>query len=183
MSLLPTVLSLAEARAAWTDFDAIISIEDVGAEEGRSFRFPEQFARACPSHLRLVFDDIDEACEGYIGPTADQIQQALVFAREHRDQRLLVHCHSGQCRSTAIALGVVAERLGPGREAESVATILRIRPIAAPNLLALEYVDRELGRNGALERNWMEYESGDHKLLRLRFLRKSYYATSPHTGS
>ncbi|MGY3581921.1 putative protein tyrosine phosphatase [Bradyrhizobium sp. USDA 4341] len=176
---LPTVLGLAEARASWTNFDAIISIEDVGAEEGRSFRFPDQLQRARPAHLRLVFDDIDEAAEGYVGPNTEQVRQALAFAREHHDQRLLVHCHSGQCRSTAIALGAIAERFGPGREADAIATILRIRPIAAPNLLVLEHVDRELGRNGALQGAWMNHENADSKLLRLRFLRKSYYATSP----
>jgi predicted protein tyrosine phosphatase len=178
-SNLPAVLSLAETRASWTNFDAIISIEDVGVEEARSFRFPTQFTSNLPAHLRLVFDDVDEAFEGYVAPTAEQIRQALAFARKHRDKRLLVHCHSGQCRSTAIALGAIAEHFGPGKETKSVATILSIRPIAAPNLMVLEHVDRELGRNGALHRAWMDHETGDDKLLRLRFLRKAYYSGPP----
>lgn len=37
---LPAVRGLAEARQVWTEFSAIISIEDVGVEEDRSFRFP-----------------------------------------------------------------------------------------------------------------------------------------------
>ncbi len=189
-SRLPAVESLAGARGSWTDFDAVISIEDATreADDGRSFAFPADHALArqgrLPAHLRLAFDDVDEPTAGFAGPDAAQIRDALAFARRHAGRRLLVHCHSGQCRSTAVALGIVAEYLGPGRERDAVAVLLRIRPIAAPNLIALDLVDAELGRNGALKAAWMAHENGEEKLLRLRFLRKAYYAgeTAPQRG-
>jgi predicted protein tyrosine phosphatase len=186
---LPAVESLAGARSAWTDFDAVISIEDATreADDGRSFAFPADHPlareRRLPAHLRLVFDDIDEPAAGFAGPESGQIREALAFARLHRDRRLLIHCHSGQCRSAAVALGVIAERLGAGREADAVAVLLRMRPIAAPNLMALALVDAELGRGGALAAAWMAHESGEEKLLRLRFLRKAYYAGEAGPGN
>lgn len=182
MSWLPTVESLAGARNVWSNFEAVISIEDAACDPGddRSFQFPcaSELAQSgsLPAHLRLVFDDIDEPFEGYVAPDAVQIRKALDFGWEHRSRRLLVHCHSGQCRSTAIALGIIAGRLGPGRDAEAVDLLLKIRPIAAPNLIALGIVDAELQRNGALQSAWMSHENGDEKLLRLRFLRQAYYS-------
>ena len=173
--LLPAVHSLAEARQVWADFTAIISIEDVGVEEDRSFRLPSDVSR--PPHLRLAFDDIDEPVEGYVGATAEQVTEALEFARKHHDKRLLVHCHSGQCRSAALALGIIAERFGMGHEDEAVAKLLEIRPIAAPNLIVLALLDQVLARGGALESAWLRHEQNQENLLRLRFLRKAYYSS------
>lgn len=76
-------------------------------------------------------------------------------------------------------LGIIAERLGATRERDAVLALLQMRPIAAPNLLVLGHIDRELGRDGALERAWMDHENTDEKLLRLRFLRKAYYSSDP----
>jgi predicted protein tyrosine phosphatase len=159
------------------DFDAVVSIEDAtrDADDGRAFTFPEDHVLTregrLPAHLRLIFDDVDEPFEGYVAPDASQVREAPAFARQHAARRLLVHCHSGQCRSAAVALGIIAERLGVGREDEAAATLLRIRAIAAPNLVVLDLIDAELGRNGALRRAWMAHESGNEKLERLRFLR------------
>jgi predicted protein tyrosine phosphatase len=186
---LPTVESLAVASEIWPDYDAVISIEDASREPDghRAFAFPADHALAVagrlPAHLRLVFDDIDEPHEGYVAPDPVQVAEALAFARLHHDRRLLVHCHAGQCRSAAIALGVIADRLAPGQEGEAVAHLLRIRPIAAPNLIVLHIVDAALGRNGALRAAWMAHEEANEKLLRLRFLRNAYYSGAGPAGT
>jgi predicted protein tyrosine phosphatase len=175
------VESLAVAEKIWPDFGAVISIEDASRpeEEHRAFAFPQHHALAkenrLPAHLRLVFDDVDEAYDGYVAPEEHQVRQALEFARVHCDRRLLVHCHAGQCRSAAVALGVIADRLGAGRESDAVRMLLEIRQIAAPNLIVLGLVDAILDRRGALRGAWMAHEEKDEQLLRLRFLRDAYY--------
>lgn len=179
------VESLAVAEKIWADFGAVISIEDATRAEAehRAFAFPQahQLAKEgrLPAHLRLVFDDIDQEYDGYVAPLESQVSQAIEFACLHRDRRLLVHCHAGQCRSAAIALGIISNRLGAGQEAEAVSTLLKIRPIAAPNLIVLDLADGILGRRGALRRAWMAHEETSELLLRLRFLRDSYYRSSP----
>lgn len=71
------------------------------------------------------------------------------------------------CRSAALALGIIAERFGKGHEDESVAKLLEVRPIAAPNLIVLDLLDQALARGGALESAWMKYEQDQKTLLRL----------------
>ena len=176
-----TVASLQDAEMIWPDFEAIISIEDASRpeEEHRAFAFPASHALAIegrlPEHLRLVFDDIDAAYQGYVPPEEHHVREAIEFARRHAGRKLLIHCHAGQCRSAAVALGVIADRMGPGLETEAVRKLLEIRPIAAPNLIALALVDDVLGRGGRLRAAWMAHEESDEELLRLRFLRDTYY--------
>lgn len=178
---LPVVESLAVASEIWPGFDAVLSVEDASRdpEDHRAFAFPVGHALAVagrlPAHLRLAFDDVDRPYDGYVAPTRGQIERALEFARRHGAGRLLVHCHAGQCRSAGLALGMIAERLGAGLEKAAVAHLLRIRPIAAPNLMVLDLVDGLLGRGGRLKAAWMAHEDADEKLLRLRFLRECHY--------
>ena len=65
---------------------------------------------------------------------------------------LLIHCQVGVSRSTAIALAILADRLGPGQEGEALQALLRLRPQAIPNLLVVSLADDLLARNGALRR-------------------------------
>jgi len=173
-----TVLPLKAARERYREFDGIISIEDANSGEG--LRVPASSlsslpvgpppfdmaedgeGRDGPHQLVLAFEDLDE--EGYGAATHQQIVIALAFARLFRDRSLLVHCVKGQARSPALALAILADRLGPGREREAVVELLYIRPddphdILGPNLHVLKLADAILERNGALFQAWMAYEA------------------------
>jgi hypothetical protein len=60
------------------------------------------------------------------------------------------HCAAGVGRSPAAALVVLADRYGPGREADALEDLLVLRPEAVPNLALTAAADAELGRGGAL---------------------------------
>lgn len=83
-----------------------ISAPDLGWP---NFKFT---ARKC---IRLNFHDLDVAFfaspgwkdyiaqKNYIIPTKEEIKKGLDFGREHSDGPLLIHCHAGISRSSAIA--------------------------------------------------------------------------------
>ena len=95
------------------------------------------------------FDDV--LAPGNNGPTPDAIRAILQFTRRLRSRdRLLVHCTKGISRSTAIAFATLCQHAGPRREAECLARVRQVRPIAQPNALIVRYADSILGRNGAM---------------------------------
>ena len=95
------------------------------------------------------FDDITEP--GTRGPSMDAVRSILNFTGTlHRRERLLVHCTKGISRSPAIAFAVLCQRTGPGHEAECLAEVKRVRPVAVPNPLVVRYADTLLNRNGAM---------------------------------
>lgn len=91
------------------------------------------------------------------GPTDEQIATVIDFARAIRagqpDATLAIQCEHGRSLSPALALAVLADELGPGREAEAAQRLLRLDRdgIMAPNPLAVRQADDRLWRYGALE--------------------------------
>jgi len=162
-----TILGFADASEAWPEFDAVISIEDV--ERGSKLRLP---AGADTDHLVLQFHDLDHPDGETVVCTREHVQQALDFARKHEGGRLLLHCQAGKCRSPGIALAILADRLGPGREADAVKRLLEIREVAAPNLVVLALADAVLGREGRLVQAWMAHEEGNERIARLRRIKQ-----------
>jgi predicted protein tyrosine phosphatase len=57
---------------------------------------------------------------------------------------------AGIGRSGAARLAILADRLGPGQEADALAQLLTIRPEAVPNLALTRAADQVLGRGGRL---------------------------------
>ena len=53
-------------------------------------------------------------------------------------------------RSPAIALALLADRLGAGREEEAVRKLLEVARLCTPNRLVVEFADKVLGRKGRL---------------------------------
>jgi hypothetical protein len=98
-----------------------------------------------PEQLVLRFDDISIPMDGYIEPNEVDIKRALSFADKIGDGPLLVHCHAGISRSSAIALAIIAERLGPGKERETVQFVERINPICCDS--AFLSAPKHYGRN------------------------------------
>jgi predicted protein tyrosine phosphatase len=151
-----TILSYAEALERHAEFDAVISVENPTV--GMRLRY--EATTGAPPQLVVQFDDVDhDRGDDFVTlPTADHLRAALDFARRHADGNLLIHCHAGKCRSTALALAVLAERLGEGREREAVEELMAMRPVALVNLVALDVADAVLGRGGALSAAWHAFE-------------------------
>ncbi len=149
--MLIQITDLTEARRIHAQgFAGIISIADPWAET----LVPAQDSAA--DHLELRFVDLDQPLEGVVRyqdmvmPSAAMVAQALDFAARHAQAPLLIHCHAGVSRSTAIGLAIYAARLGPGAEEQALDALLAIVPDAVPNLAVVAIVDNLLQRNGAL---------------------------------
>jgi predicted protein tyrosine phosphatase len=104
--------------------------------------------------LRLRFEDVIEDTAWARGPTREDVQAIIGFARrvEAAEGKLLIHCSAGISRSSAAALIVLATWLGAGRETEAAERVFAISPDADPNPRMVEYADELLGRGGALTR-------------------------------
>ena len=63
---------------------------------------------------------------------------------------MLIHCHAGISRSTAICLAIFADRLGRGKEQDACRALLSISPQARPNALIIHLTDEVLQRHGKL---------------------------------
>jgi predicted protein tyrosine phosphatase len=82
----------------------------------------------------LEFDDVpvlewtDDKGRTWHGPTEKQITDVLNFYRDLISRKkiefIALHCQQGKSRSAAIALTIMADFLGKGREAEAVESVL-----------------------------------------------------------
>ena len=105
--------------------------------------------------LELRFHDIIDEQVGQIAPTRDDVARLLGFGRDLLSEpppsaHLLVHCHAGVSRSTAAMTLLLAQARPDRPAAEALAEVVRIRPIAWPNLRMLEFGDELLQRRGEL---------------------------------
>lgn len=150
-ALLIQITDLIEAKRIHAKgFTGIISIADPWAET----LVLEKNSGA--DHLELRFVDLDQPLEAgeprrdMVMPTAAMVEQALDFAARHAQTRLLIHCHAGVSRSTAIGLAIYAARLGAGAEEQSLDALLETVPDAVPNLAVVAIADNLLQRSGNL---------------------------------
>lgn len=104
--------------------------------------------------LRLEFED--ETVVGIDSPTEDHIKSILNFAKiikqdlDKNDCKLLIHCYAGISRSTAAAFILLCSIFSDKTEKECFEEILRIRPIAKPNRLMVEFADNLLDRKNKM---------------------------------
>jgi len=69
----------------------------------------------------------------------------------HSDaNRILIHCHAGISRSTAMTYCLIAHRAGPGREAEAFQAFMSLVNKPWPNRRIVEILDQAMGRNGKM---------------------------------
>jgi len=141
------VASLSQARKHKRRFDAVLTLEDPGCRSANQLRFTRH---PSPPHLVLAFEDVDDDSLGVRVASRDQVVEALEFARRHALGSLLVHCFHGVGRSAAIALAIIADRLGPGADSAALNQLLMIRPSATPNLVVVKLADDILERQGGL---------------------------------
>jgi predicted protein tyrosine phosphatase len=87
--------------------------------------------------------------------TAEQIQDILDFTGHLiKASKLLVHCHAGISRSTAVACGILCQHgLAPN---EAVRYVLEIRPQAYPNTHIVALFDDILQLDGQLNQASVE---------------------------
>lgn len=166
------VLSLRNALERHQEFSAVISIENANGNY-RSLEITDG-----RPHLTLQFNDIDFDDGSDLIATRSHLEQALTFFERFKSRGegdgFLIHCHAGRCRSPAIALLLLANEFGKGREEDAVQELLDIVPGAAPTTLVLKLADEALGRNGALIDAWEPYEQTD-AIKRVRVLKQEIY--------
>lgn len=136
--------TMSEALKAENWCDGIITIENIGVKRPVRIENGDKVEQ-----LILAFDDIDFGDEDLLAG-AHQIESALIFARRHQDRNLFIHCHAGQSRSPAVALAIIADRMGYGREEEAVDALKVVRNWSTPNMLVVALADRLLQRDGML---------------------------------
>ncbi len=103
---------------------------------GRNGEPPLSFPGARSTKI-LHFDDVeaDSPADGFFAATMDDIQEAIRFSRDLGDEPLLIHCHAGISRSTAIAWILVFDKLmeRPGSVRLAFGIVRNLRPAMWPN--------------------------------------------------
>jgi len=136
---------LAAAREAnLSHFSAVITIEDTATEA------PFRIEGGQVTQLVLRFDDISEPIDDYVPPNEGVVRSALDFGNRFTKETMMIHCHAGSSRSPAIALAILADRLGAGMEAQAVARMFEIAEWSSPNTEVIRIADCVLERRGAL---------------------------------
>lgn len=131
-------------------YDGIITIED------SNIKNPFRVDYGGPEQLILKFDDISKPIEEFIEPQIIHVERALFFADKIGNGSLLVHCHAGISRSSAIALAIITKKLGVGKEDEAVKTLEYINPNCRPNKALVFMSDEILNLNGKLIESVMD---------------------------
>ena len=70
---------------------------------------------------------------------------------------LLIHCHAGISRSSAIALAIIANNDGIGNEIKSIKTLEYINPNCRPNKSIVRLTDDLLKRDNQLYENVLKF--------------------------
>jgi len=101
-----------------------------------------------PYHIER-FHDIPIEFTGFIAPSVQHIQNILNFSKDFTDNdKVLIHCHAGVSRSTAVALLICIQH-GMTIE-ESFDYVYNVRDFMHPNNLIIQYGDELLGLDGKL---------------------------------
>ncbi|MDD9900087.1 MAG: hypothetical protein OXT65_03835 [Alphaproteobacteria bacterium] len=130
---------------------AVLSIEHPGVkshETGYAPRLKENGHAHIPQKVLTFWDSETKVPNG---PDKKQVAEGISFVMGHLQKGdVIIHCHAGKARSTGIALGVLALLHPDKKERELVKQLVDIRPIAAPNIIVVEHVDKITGRGGKL---------------------------------
>lgn len=122
--------------------------------------------------LELRFHDVIEDVAGQVPPQTEHVAALLAFGRDlmagpPSGAHLLVHCHAGVSRSTASMALILAQGLPHLPAREILEEVLRIRPVAWPNLRLIEMGDAMLARNG-------EMVAAAHEIYRLQLKQRPH---------
>ena len=125
-------------------YDGVITIEDT--TEKNPFRVELDY----PLQLVLRFDDIQIPIDQWVAADESHVLSALNFARQWDQPSLLIHCTAGISRSPAIALAILADFYGKGREVDCIEELLKVAILCKPNKRIVEITDTLLVREGKL---------------------------------
>lgn len=115
-------------------------------------------------HHIEIFDDIVTPHDFYVLPTFEHVKRILDFTDKILDgQNLLIHCHAGISRSTAIALLVLCQSGFTPEQA--VERVLEIRPQMWPNELVIQLGEEILGLNSELTKQVEKFKEENKKLF------------------
>jgi predicted protein tyrosine phosphatase len=114
-----------------------------------------------PKGHRLVlhFHDLDDPRDAEIGfdgkrqvaPEEGHVRAALAFTKKlDSTEGLLIHCHQGISRSTALAFAVLCQSCSRVSEQDVLARVIELRREALPNRLVVKHADKLLGRKGRM---------------------------------
>jgi len=119
----------------------VVSILDPGAPEPAAFS-----SFAAHDRLELRFHDAIEPSHGYVLPQPRDVAALLAFGHGIGvGSHVLIHCHAGQSRSTAMAALLLAQARPDVSAARIFAAVAGLRPRAWPNLRIVEIGDGLLG--------------------------------------
>lgn len=135
-----------EKKAAELKPAAVLSIEHPGVKEGEHGWVPRLSGT---TQKILSFWDSEQKVTG--GPDIEQVEQGLAFVMENIVKGdVIIHCHAGISRSTAMALGALSLLHPHKSEEKLIEMLLELRPKAAPNIIVVEMIDQLTGRKGKL---------------------------------
>lgn len=119
-----------------------------------------------PHHIER-FHDIEIPLDGYQHPTLQNIENILEFSKTFTDtDKVLIHCHAGVSRSTAVAI-LVFIQYGMNIK-DAFDKVFEIRDCMDPNKMILSYGDTILNCNGELNEYYNKW-STDNRIEYGRF--------------
>lgn len=128
----------APAHYAWASH--IVSIHDKALELS--------LTPISSQHFIICFDDVADEGPDVCVPEMSHLRAILEFTKTIPDYgRVLLHCHAGISRSTAVAIAVLIQHGMDYREA--LAHVQKIRDVLLPNYRIVRLIDEYFGLNGA----------------------------------
>lgn len=117
----------------------------------------EEWVSRNNKHVVVYVDDISQPRLYYSLPTIDHVKEALSHLTNLTDSdKILIHCHAGVSRSTAIAIAALVQNgVDP---AEAIDQIEEIRPCLWPNQLIIKHADDYLGLKGKLYNEVLDWK-------------------------
>lgn len=109
-----------------------------------------EFSWDLDQHLIVRMNDIEQDFgPKWITPSIEHVDAVLGFTNGLGEtDRLIVHCHQGLSRSTAMAIGICVQH---GMDPISAYRhVERIRPVLLPNTLIIALIDDRFGLKGKL---------------------------------
>ena len=146
---MPSILvsDLPTASEIHQDFDLVVSLLDCGEDETKYFGRIDQ-----SKHLVLHFDDVDGNYPNC--PMACHLEMVFDFleSKIREDSRILVHCHAGISRSTAMAIAILIRFFN--KDPMSAINIIfgQRREVMWPNRRIIKLADHMLDLRGELKR-------------------------------
>lgn len=102
-----------------------------------------------PHHLHVRVDDVGFVGHNVRSPSKAHLSEVFAFTADLRSRdRLVVHCHVGQSRSTAVAIGIMMQHGMDYKQAFD--HVESVRSVLMPNPLFIKLIDEYFQVDGKL---------------------------------